>query len=96
MSGLAVRVLVGLVRGYQWVLSPVLTALGARCRFQPTCSQYAVDVIRLDGPLRGSVRALGRILRCHPWHPGGFDPADPSERASKMRADEERTEAREV
>jgi putative membrane protein insertion efficiency factor len=67
-------VLVFLVRGYQLVLSPVLHLGGARCRFHPTCSAYAIAVIQKDGPFRGTVRALGRILRCHPLHPGGFDP----------------------
>lgn len=45
------------------------------CRFHPTCSAYAVDALRKYGPVRGSLRALRRIGRCHPFHPGGYDPA---------------------
>ena len=44
------------------------------CRFHPTCSQYAVEAIQRYGVLRGSYKAIKRILKCHPWHPGGFDP----------------------
>lgn len=69
-----VRVLLSFVRGYQLLLSPILMFLGARCRFHPSCSAYALEVIRKDGALKGSARAAGRLLRCHPLHPGGFDP----------------------
>ena len=62
------------VRTYQLVLSPILHFGGARCRFHPTCSAYALAVLEKDGALRGSARAVGRVLRCHPLHPGGFDP----------------------
>ncbi len=68
------RGLMLLVRVYQVTLSPILMLLGARCRFHPTCSAYALEVIRKDGALKGSIRAAGRLLRCHPLHPGGFDP----------------------
>lgn len=68
------RVLIALLRGYQRFLSPVLHLAGGGCRFHPTCSAYAIEVIRKDGPARGVLRALGRLLRCHPFHPGGFDP----------------------
>lgn len=71
---LAARVVIALLRGYQWVLSPLLHLGGARCRFHPTCSAYALEVVRKDGALRGTIRAIGRVLRCHPLHPGGFDP----------------------
>jgi len=67
----AAWVLISLVRGYQLVISPLL---GRHCRFQPTCSQYAIEAIRRHGVLRGSVKSLRRIARCHPWHPGGYDP----------------------
>ena len=66
--------MVACLRAYQIVLSPVMTALGAQCRFHPTCSAYAIEVIRKDGPWVGTGRALKRLLRCQPWHPGGFDP----------------------
>lgn len=60
-----------LIRGYQLFLSPVL---GNHCRFYPSCSQYAIDAIELHGVVRGIWLAMRRLLRCHPWHPGGFDP----------------------
>jgi hypothetical protein len=61
----------GLLRGYQLLISPLL---GPRCRFHPSCSQYAIEAVRLHGSLRGSWLGLRRLLRCHPWHPGGYDP----------------------
>lgn len=63
--------IVALVRLYQWTLSPLL---GPLCRFTPSCSEYMVQAVRKYGPLRGAWRGLLRICRCHPWHPGGFDP----------------------
>jgi hypothetical protein len=69
---LAVLSLVLCVRCYQWTLSPVL---GANCRYTPTCSQYAIDALRRHGPLRGGVKSLRRLARCHPWSAGGYDPA---------------------
>ena len=65
------RLLQWLIRAYQLVLSPLL---GPRCRFHPSCSQYAHEAIEVHGAARGSVLALRRLLRCHPWHPGGYDP----------------------
>lgn len=65
------RFLIGLLRAYQYLLSPFL---GQHCRFTPTCSQYAIDALREHGPWRGSMLAARRVLRCHPWHPGGVDP----------------------
>ncbi|SDL00286.1 hypothetical protein SAMN05661010_00725 [Modicisalibacter muralis] len=67
-------VLIGLIRVYQYVISPLL---GPRCRFWPSCSSYAIDAVRLHGPFRGGWLALKRILKCHPWHPGGVDPVPP-------------------
>jgi putative membrane protein insertion efficiency factor len=60
-----------LIRIYQYCISPLL---GPRCRFYPTCSCYADEAIQLHGALRGSYLAVRRILRCHPWHSGGYDP----------------------
>ena len=62
---------VTLIKGYQTVLSPLL---GSNCRYEPTCSQYAIDVIKEWGSFKGSVLALKRILRCHPWSKSGYDP----------------------
>ena len=60
-----------LIRGYQLIISPWL---GPRCRFYPSCSQYAHEALAVHGALRGSWLALRRLSRCHPWHPGGLDP----------------------
>ena len=68
------RILIWLVRAYQYVLSPML---GNRCRFYPSCSHYAVEALQVHGALRGSWLALKRISRCHPFHPGGVDPVPP-------------------
>ncbi|MFT4196434.1 MAG: membrane protein insertion efficiency factor YidD [Pseudoxanthomonas sp.] len=65
------RLLIVLLRGYKRFLSPLL---GPRCRFSPSCSEYAMDAIGLHGVVRGSWLALRRIGRCHPFHPGGYDP----------------------
>lgn len=64
-------ILITLIRGYQLLLSPLL---GQHCRFYPSCSQYAREAIEQHGVLRGIGLAAWRILRCHPWHPGGIDP----------------------
>ena len=66
--------LVGLVRVYQWTLRPFI---GPHCRFEPSCSHYAVDALRRHGALRGSALAARRVLRCNPWTPGGLDPVPP-------------------
>lgn len=63
--------LIGLVRLYQWLISPVL---GQRCRFVPSCSEYFIESVRKYGVIRGSLRGVWRICRCHPWNPGGYDP----------------------
>lgn len=60
-----------LIRIYQWTLSPLL---GPKCRFYPSCSNYALEAIHRFGVLRGGWLATRRIGRCHPWHPGGYDP----------------------
>ncbi len=63
--------LIGLVKLYQWTLSPML---GRYCRFEPTCSQYFIEAVRKYGAIRGSLRGVWRIIRCNPWTPGGYDP----------------------
>ncbi len=68
------RVLTFLIRCYQLVLSPLL---GNRCRFYPTCSQYAIEAIETHGIARGSQLAVSRLCKCHPWHEGGVDPVPP-------------------
>lgn len=65
------KFLLGLIRAYQLLVRPWL---GAHCRFYPSCSEYAAEAVALHGAAHGSWLALKRILRCHPWHPGGVDP----------------------
>ena len=65
------KVLLALIRFYQKHISPCFPA---RCRFIPTCSQYALEAIEKYGALKGGWMALKRILRCHPFHKGGYDP----------------------
>jgi putative membrane protein insertion efficiency factor len=69
--GLVARFLIALIRLYQLTLSRLL---GPVCRFHPSCSRYTAECLRLHGPLKGSYLGLRRILRCHPFHPGGHDP----------------------
>lgn len=77
MSPLA-RVFVAVVSLYRKVVSPLLPR---HCRYEPTCSAYALESISRHGALRGGMLALKRIARCHPWAPGGVDPV-PAEKAS--------------
>ncbi|HEX3275358.1 MAG TPA: membrane protein insertion efficiency factor YidD [Gemmatimonadales bacterium] len=63
--------LAGLIRGYQRLISPILPP---SCRFHPSCSQYALEAVTRYGALKGSWLATRRLARCHPFHPGGFDP----------------------
>ena len=63
--------LIAAVRAYQYALRPML---GANCRFYPSCSDYAREAIERHGALNGSWLATRRLCRCHPYHPGGFDP----------------------
>ncbi|TVQ20362.1 MAG: membrane protein insertion efficiency factor YidD [Leptolyngbya sp. DLM2.Bin15] len=74
VKSLATSLLIGLVRLYRLIISPLFPPV---CRFQPTCSQYAMEAIARFGPLRGSWMALRRVSRCHPLHPGGYDPVPP-------------------
>ena len=67
-------VLKGLIRLYRYLVSPLL---GPNCRFYPSCSCYAEEALEHHGIVRGSYLAARRILRCHPWHPGGYDPVPP-------------------
>ncbi|HEY3262080.1 MAG TPA: membrane protein insertion efficiency factor YidD [Pseudonocardiaceae bacterium] len=70
----AVWLLVAVLRGYQRFVSPLIPP---SCRFQPSCSAYAIEALQVHGPLRGSWLTVRRLLRCAPWHPGGYDPVPP-------------------
>jgi uncharacterized protein len=69
------RLFIGLIRAYQYLISPLL---GPHCRFYPSCSHYAIEAIKTHGAVRGAYLSLRRLLRCHPWHPGGLDPVPPA------------------
>lgn len=69
--GLPSWVVIGVVRCYQRLISPLI---GRHCRFQPTCSNYFISSVQKHGALRGTLRGIARICRCHPFHPGGYDP----------------------
>ena len=66
--------LTALVRGYQVALSPLM---GGACRFEPSCSNYMIEALRVHGPAKGVVLGLWRILRCHPFGASGYDPVPP-------------------
>lgn len=74
LGGLARYVLVVLIKAYRLLVSPWL---GGHCRYEPTCSAYAIEAIETHGACRGSLLALARIARCHPFHAGGHDPVPP-------------------
>jgi hypothetical protein len=66
------KVLIWIINIYRKYISPI--KIRPSCRFYPTCSQYALDAIEKYGALKGSWLAMRRIIRCHPFHPGGYDP----------------------
>lgn len=68
---LPATLLISMTRVYQWALSPLI---GRHCRFQPTCSTYFIEAVEKYGAIRGAWRGIKRIGRCHPFHPGGYDP----------------------
>ncbi|MSQ00247.1 MAG: membrane protein insertion efficiency factor YidD [Methylotenera sp.] len=69
------RIFIGIIKLYQIAISPML---GANCRFTPTCSAYAVEAIQIHGVMRGTWLFIKRVVRCHPYHRGGFDPVPQS------------------
>lgn len=74
--GLA-KPLVAAVRSYQKYLSPL--KIGSTCRFEPTCSAYALEALSVHGAVKGLALAGARICKCGPWHPGGYDPVAPKD-----------------
>jgi len=74
MSRATRRLAIAVIRGYQLTLSRLFPP---SCRFAPSCSQYAIEAIGAHGVGRGAWLAVRRVLRCHPFHPGGFDPVPP-------------------
>lgn len=75
LAGTLARAIAGvvavLIKGYRYAISPLF---GQHCRFHPSCSAYALTAIETHGLARGGLLALHRLSKCHPWHPGGFDP----------------------
>ena len=71
------KYLIYFIKAYQYLISPII---GRHCRFYPTCSSYTIDAMTLHGNIRGIILSFKRLLRCHPWHPGGFDPVPKREK----------------
>lgn len=71
MGNLMTKMLLGLISIYQRTISPIL---GPKCRFRPTCSEYMIQALQKYGFVKGTWLGLKRIARCHPFHPGGYDP----------------------
>ena len=65
------RIFIGCIKCYRYLISPLMAS---HCRFHPSCSSYAIQAIEEYGALKGSYLAIRRLLRCHPFHPGGYDP----------------------
>jgi putative membrane protein insertion efficiency factor len=78
------QTLIASIRGYRTFVSPLFPPT---CRFQPTCSQYAIGAIERFGPWKGGKMAVARICRCHPFHPGGNDPV-PAAMENKGRVED--------
>ena len=71
MSAMINKALIAIIRFYQLAISPFTPP---SCRFHPTCSHYGIEALKRFGPIKGSWLTAVRILKCHPFHPGGFDP----------------------
>lgn len=80
MHRLAVGLIVGLIKAYQYAISPLL---GSNCRFHPSCSTYAEEAFRRFGVVKGGYLTLLRIVKCQPFHSGGYDPVLPVEHSGK-------------
>ena len=74
------RLAIALIKAYQYVISPLL---GSNCRFHPTCSSYAEEAFRRFGVIKGGYLTLLRIVKCQPFHSGGYDPVLPVEHSGK-------------
>ncbi|MDH4181762.1 MAG: membrane protein insertion efficiency factor YidD [Betaproteobacteria bacterium] len=77
------KVLVAAIRGYQYAIRPLI---GANCRFYPSCSEYAREAVERHGAAAGSWLAARRIAKCHPYHPGGYDPVPEKSEQPASRA----------
>lgn len=79
--GLSAKILIKLVKGYQYLISPML---GSNCRYYPTCSSYTIEAIKLHGAAKGFAMGSWRILRCHPFAKGGYEPVPGSCEHAKL------------
>lgn len=79
MKNIAQRAVLYLLRGYKWAISPLFPPA---CRYVPTCSEYAMEAVERYGVLRGGSKAVLRLLRCHPFVKGGYDPVVKTFRAT--------------
>lgn len=79
----------GLIRGYQYFISPLL---GPRCRFYPSCSHYTMQAIERFGLVRGGMLSILRLSKCGPFHLGGYDPVPPTFSVFKMKANKEKAD----
>lgn len=86
---LIIMLMVGTVRAYQYVISPLL---GPRCRFWPSCSSYTIEAIQVHGPLKGGWMAIKRIVKCHPGNPGGMDPVPGGRSEQLCKEDDEQSQ----
>ncbi|RLD25910.1 MAG: membrane protein insertion efficiency factor YidD [Bacteroidetes bacterium] len=71
MKNIISKILIGLIKFYQYSISPLI---GANCRYSPTCSHYSIDAVKKYGPLKGGWLSLKRIISCNPWGGSGYDP----------------------
>lgn len=82
--------LIGFLKAYRLLISPLY---GQVCRFHPSCSAYALEAVTRHGSIRGSWLAVRRLVRCHPWSAGGYDPVPPVREPASMEAQEPDTPA---
>ena len=83
-------VLMGLIRLYQIVLSPVVNWRGPVCKFEPSCSHYGYEAVKTHGAIKGGGMTVWRVLRCNPWGAGGYDPVKPGKpRRAKGEKDDQ-------
>ena len=80
------RLVLGLIRIYQLTLSPLF---GSNCRFEPTCSAYATEAIKNFGVLKGGYLSFRRLIKCHPFHEGGYDPVPDTVEDVKPKSDKD-------
>lgn len=84
MKKIPSKILVFIIRIYQWTISPLL---GANCRYAPTCSQYSIEAIKNHGFFKGFFLSIKRISSCHPWGGSGYDPVPPVDNHNRIKAE---------